>query len=179
KGNKLQLFPVTGGKPPATLADNTAAAVLLVYSPAGHRLVTAPPVKVWDTARGKLERTLSYVSYPSSLDISPDGLTRACPYAADPDVRLRSAKTGEAGPRLRGEGHMSQAVFSPDGSRVAAVSAIGIHLWDVATGKEVKTIKMAVPGLGRGQLLFSPEGRHLVTFNPDGVVCIFRLQAAR
>jgi serine/threonine protein kinase len=178
-GNKLQLFAVTGAALPVTLAENAPAAVFLMYNPVGHRLFTAPPVKVWDTARGKLERTLKYVSYPSSLDVSPDGKTLACTYSADPDVRLRSATTGEAGPRLRGEGHMSQAVFSPDGSRVAAVSAVGIHLWDVATGKEVKTIKMAVPGLGRGQMFFTPEGRHLVTFSPGGDVCIFRLHAAR
>jgi FKBP-type peptidyl-prolyl cis-trans isomerase FkpA len=176
-GNKLELYPVTGAAP-VTLADNTAAAVLLVFSPTGHRLVTAPPAKVWDTARGKLARPLEVVGDPSSLDVSPDGKTLACTYSADPDVALWDVDTGAAGRRLHGEGHMSQAVFSPDATKVAAVSAAGIHVWDVATGKQEKMIKMAVPGLGRGQMLFSPEGRHLITFNPDGVVCVFRLQVA-
>jgi serine/threonine protein kinase len=174
-GEKLQLYSVTGAVPAVTLAE-PCRAELLVFSPAGNRLITASPVKVWDTAAGKEHRTLANLGSPKGLDVSRDGNTLACRYAAVFDVQLHDAETGEPGKILREETEIFQAVFSPDGKKVAVVSRGHIRVWESATAKVEQTINIARAPLGDKRVIFSPEGRHLVTFNSDGTVCIFRLR---
>src|SRR5262249_51142016 len=64
--------------------------------------------------------------------------------------------------------------FSPDGSLPAAAGVYdSIHLWSVATGREVDTLQG--PGGKVLSLAFSPDGRRLITGSEDTTALVWDL----
>lgn len=53
--------------------------------------------------------------------------------------------------------------FSPDGSTLASCGRVPMHLWDVATGRQLLTLHMGDYAFG---LAFTPDGRRLVVSAP-------------
>jgi WD40 repeat protein len=128
----------------------------------------------WDFASCKRLRQVVLGVRPGHVALSPDGKLLAC---GEPnDVRYRAGKTGEVvlldrttGKPVRhlddGRAAAPQAlVFSPDGGKVATVCKDGvIRLWDVGTGKLVRSMNT---GGQRGlyyQLRFVNGGKGLVS----------------
>jgi WD40 repeat protein/serine/threonine protein kinase len=68
----------------------------------------------------------------------------------------------------------NRVAFSADGRRLAAVNREHVKVWDVATGKELLTLRGAPPRPGDGgfnpPLAWSPDGRWLAALNWDGSV---------
>jgi WD40 repeat protein len=131
-------------------------------------------VKVWDLASGKNWLTLQgHLTAVFSVAISPDGKLIAS--GESQQIRLWDIADGRQHIHARRlEGH-DQAVyalaFSPDGGTLASASAEGtINLWEVATGRQVKTLK--VPQERWKVLAYSPDGRTLAAGGLDqGLVC--------
>ena len=70
--------------------------------------------------------------------------------------------------------------FSPDSKTLAATSGWETgqtHLYEVATGKEIRTIN--TPAIRTPALTFSPDGSKLVCGMADTSVLIWDLQAER
>jgi WD40 repeat protein/energy-coupling factor transporter ATP-binding protein EcfA2 len=72
--------------------------------------------------------------------------------------------------RLEGyEDKVSNVVFSPDGKTLASTSNLGnVKLWDLATGKEIKTLNSYISTLNQyssifGSIVFSPDGKTLTS----------------
>ena len=55
-----------------------------------------------------------------------------------------------------GKGKISQIKFSPDGSRIAVLSSIGIWIYDAHSGEVVDLVHM--PSFGVNSIAFSPDG---------------------
>jgi WD40 repeat protein len=76
-------------------------------------------------------------------------------------IRVYDLATGKERLRLGVDGWMEQKAFSPDGSLLAGAGDDGLHLWDVATGKEL--LRRPAPDARMECVAFSPDGRQVAT----------------
>ena len=68
--------------------------------------------------------------------------------------------------------------FSPDGKILAMASALGtVHLWDVATGKLLETLKGHSSAVRA--VVFSPDGRTLASGSTDQTVRLWNVETRR
>jgi WD40 repeat protein len=68
--------------------------------------------------------------------------------------------------------------FFPGGPPGQAGTPTTLNLWDVATGKEVRTITLT-PQHGFANLAFSPDGRTLAAENPDQTVSLWEVAGGK
>jgi len=114
-----------------------------------------------------------------NAEFTADGLYVVTTSTEDPDVRITSADTGKEVAVLRGPAesdipygiHLVTVALSPDGQRIITADRQAIRLWQVATGRELATLRVSddVP-----TATSSPNGRrqthdvHRTAFSPDG-----------
>jgi WD40 repeat protein len=63
--------------------------------------------------------------------------------------------------RFRHTGEVTAIAFAPDSKAVASAGGKGIHLWEVATGRELRQFQGHPAGAGACSLAFSPDGKTL------------------
>jgi WD40 repeat protein len=159
-------------------------------------------VSLWDTSTGKKVKTLS--NFPSGelaeISFSPDSsLIAVYLYDNNGGSNLGPVIGSKAkivfwkrdGTRLKTIeqlGEIFQINFSPDGQK-AAISSLGVppkegfhvilNLWDVATGRKLKTlidepILFSPKGLAAGLgTQFSPDGKIIVAVHSSGIAKFF------
>jgi WD40 repeat protein len=149
------------------------------FSSDGKVLVSANQsgeVVLWDAIRGTSLRVLAMAKEGQepvrSVAISPDSRTVALgvlSWSAQ-DVLLVDVKTGAIRTRLRGHRlGVNALAFSPDGQKLASAGVERcIKIWDLATAKEVETVKDDVGCVK--SIAFSPDGgRMAFTGNGDAI----------
>jgi WD40 repeat protein len=172
----------------------------LAFSPDGAWLVTAAgdpephptmksvhapgPLKVWDTATGRLLRTIDAGPREllRSLAVSPDGkrivTARHDFLGQTADLKVWSVETGAAlvtlEPAFAGkETRVEDVAFSPDGKRVAGVVGDTVVLWEADTGRDIISLKnVKTPGRFQS-VAFSPDGRRLAVACTQGMVFLW------
>jgi WD40 repeat protein len=119
-------------------------------------------VKIWDLSNGLLLRTLyGHSGKVNAVAISPDGQWIASA-AEDFQVRLWEIATGNQAFSLAGHQNSPTAVaFSRDGRTLVSAAIDSVRIWDVATGREVRTIPMKAEDQS-GRVTISPDGRFIV-----------------
>jgi RNA polymerase sigma factor (sigma-70 family) len=186
----IRLHDARTGAEVKKLQGHTVLADPVVFSADGARLFSRghdQTVRAWDVGTGKelFKVDFAHASSGDRLAVSPDGkrLAVSAQDGEQPIVQVRDAATGAEGPQLiLPTGRVSQLVFSPDSTMLAAAGGRGwadvaapgwIVLWDAATGTVRRSL--TVPSGFPLALAFTPDGRVMLTGGMDGVVRVWEL----
>jgi WD40 repeat protein len=160
----------------------------LAFTPDGKRLIGSRSstasfetffgqVMIWNWEDGQLERSIDTGGEEAVL--SPRGdLIVSTPrnfFAGSQVAEVWDWATGQHLRTLAGHtGSVTDAAFSPDGSRLATASRDGtVRLWDPDTGKQQLVLRGHVGEVSA--VAFSPDGSRLVSVGTDGTVRVSAL----
>ena len=131
-------------------------------------------------AQGKMKDWQAVDKSIGALAFTPDGKTLLLGSSTG-EVKLFDVARRQVVHTLKGHKQMVHvAVVSGDG-RVCATAGMDnvVKLWDVATGKELRTWDMRQPYDSQnafvGQLAFTPDGRHLLSANSNTTLYMLEL----
>ncbi len=174
--NSIKLWDVATGRNTATLKDEAPYHWRsLAFSPDGKTLASGGlynKLKLWDV--GTRKRTILLDNNSQSLAplvvFSPDGKTLASGGRCISCITLSDVAAGTETANLEGYGlaGVRAMTFTPNSKILVAIGYRGeIKLWDVATGKNTATLKIAESVLSAA---FSPDGKTLATASHDNIV---------
>lgn len=100
------------------------------------------------------------------------------------EIDTASAAAADTGTRLTGAGEfILTSAFSPDGATVAGASWSGVvPVWDVATGKKIRTISVGMNGTRPARAYyveFSPNGKLVLTAAEGNTVSVWDMASGR
>jgi WD40 repeat protein len=183
----LRRWDAATGKEVAAPAPRGALGIGNLLSPDGKVLagvLGAGEVLLFDVASGKTLHTLKVAEqavFNPVIAFSPDSKTVAVSSMDETKVRLFDVATGLSKRELLLPNRSEEldysvprrVVFSGDG-RFLAVSDLKLHVWEAATGRELRTL--AIPeGAAFRYAAFSPDGRSLAMELSDGEIQLFEL----
>jgi WD40 repeat protein/serine/threonine protein kinase len=167
-----------------TLHGHTSPVTIVAFSPDGERIVTGGgdqnrpfEAKVWDARTGThlfdlkgLPPRLQGVNNPVvRVAFSADG-KRIVTAGGDTTARVYDATTGALQLELKEPaGDVSDAAFSPDGTRIATATVGLLKLWDARTGKALLDWRASATK----RLAFSPDGTRILTGGHDQAVRVW------
>ncbi len=131
----------------------------VAFSPDGQTIATASydGVKLWSSDGGGELGTITNIKDAKSVTFSPDGTKLAV--AVGMTVKLFDVATkSELKTFIGHQSYVDTVAFSSDGQTLASGSD-GIKLWDVASGRELQTLKQN----NVFSVAFSPDGKILAS----------------
>jgi WD40 repeat protein/tRNA A-37 threonylcarbamoyl transferase component Bud32 len=93
----------------------------------------------------------------------------------DGRVFVRDVAAAEPARELRHPGRVSAVAVSPDGRHVASCGGPSLRLWEVSTGREVRTFARA-PGPALRTVALSPDGKRLAGADAAGGVRLWDVE---
>jgi WD40 repeat protein len=200
----IKLWDVASGKLLRTFTGHGGYVYSVVISPDGRTLASGSEdktIKLWDIAKGSVLSTLmGHAKTVASVTFSSDGRTLASA-SWDDTIKLWDVANGRELSTLKGHGNSVNAVaFSPDGRILASGSRDDrdikefslkldhlslpsgyydhtLRLWDVASGRELRTIDEAIGTVN--SVVFSPDGHTLVSSNEDGTIKLWDMTSGK
>jgi len=172
----IRLWNADTGEHLKTFNAQASGIDIVLFSPDGQTLIGVgddATVRFWDVATGELVKTIkTNADDVYSIDLCSDGTALV---TADDTGKINfwditTAKL-KAIPDIKEEG--SYVVFSPDGNTLASAAAGNISLWDVATGKLLKTLKGHIGAIN--SVVFSSDGQTLASGSRDSTVILWDL----
>jgi RNA polymerase sigma factor (sigma-70 family) len=156
----------TGKLLPQITGDHSKHLLALAFSPDSNLLAVAgwdnPPkgsyfFRLWDVATGKPVRQFVVKGGIESLAFTPDGKGLVCGGHYERGPVLWDVETQRAVRRFDSgaERTVLAVALSPDGKLLASADR-EVRLWDVATGKQLRSLPQAAR-----HLAFAPDGRTL------------------
>lgn len=180
----------------------------LAFSPDGRRVAGAcyhGRLEWWLVRSGQRERFVGRYWRAGALAFAPSGATIAASVSwsgVDPDapprnddqyhgpfdaVKIIDARTGRLNKTLavmqpiRDQGDdIAALAYSPDGKLLASGSQQALRLWNIQSGRLIRTLAIDVTGAHEvRRVLFAPDGQTLFSANADGVVTLWDVRTAR
>ncbi len=181
----LKLWNVKTGEELKTFKGHSIGLWDCAFSPDGMRVLSASrdeTLKLWNVETG--EDLMTFRGHSDGLKgcaFSPDG-KKVLSASDDMTLKLWDVKTGNEIRTFKGHsGIVKTCIFSPDGKKIISgssqkfISASGmpftgppdmtLKLWDVKTGKELKTFKGHIDGVRA--CVFSPDGKKILSASYD------------
>jgi WD40 repeat protein/serine/threonine protein kinase len=165
----IRVWDVDSKKERWTLRGHRYFISRMAFSPDSHWLISGSgdgTIKVWDMSKGSLVRTLRGHTLPvTGLALSGDG-HRLFSSGLDGTIRVWDwSKDQDALTLDEPLGIVASLAFHPDGGHLAAGS-YGVSLWDITTGKAVRTYKEPFLNFPALAISFSHDGARLATGTP-------------
>lgn len=164
-----RLYDAKTGQERQTLSGHTGLIGNVLFSPDGKTIATVsglPEDKLWGAYIALLR--------VFSNDKKEEGKAAPPSLSHDKTIRLWDAQTGKLNLTLECAGEIHNALFSPDGSKLIALTeAEGerssetnvAQVWDAQTGKVIRTIKGSK---GINSVALSPDGLVTLSVEQDG-----------
>lgn len=168
------LWDAVTGEKMLTLAGHVGGVNQAIFSPDGTRLATAGEdgtARVWDLASGdQLVVLEGHTDIVSTVAFHPDG-THLITGSWDGTARVWDIEDGEEVRQFSDFTDPVEAVYSPDGSRLALSSGLEVLVWDLAEDRELFALRGNTNTIER--VMFSPDGRWLAAASLDGNASIW------
>ena len=173
----IKLWDVSTGKLLYTLESGYT--ISISFSPDGKYLASAGvyTIRVWEVSTGKLVHKLEGHNAVRSISFSPDGRLLA---SGGSIIEFWDISKGK--PIKKTFNYYTcdiRAVsFSPDGKFLASGSSDEtIKLWEVPTGRLLKTLKGHEDGIS--SVSFSPDGKYLASGSWDNTIKLWEVPTGR
>jgi WD40 repeat protein len=174
---RIRLWDVATGKeirplvitPKERFPGQSDSFTALAFAPDGRTLYAGGidgTIIAWDAVTGKeLRRIGKGLANPGALAVSPDHTTLAANIGSA--IRLLDLRGGQDRlPAVGHDGPVNTAVVTPDGRLVVTAEAYCIHVWDMATGRELRRIE-APDRSWFTELCLLGDGRTVLTAEQD------------
>lgn len=162
----------------AKLGDSITNMALSANSQALATWDVGGTVRLWNPASGRLlhaRKIVSPFAQGNFVAFSPDGHTLAVG-GAGKRIYMLDVASGNIQKTFAGH-WMNSMAFSPDGNSLMAAVGDGVEVWDVRTGKPVKTLEGFGEEIRRVQ--FSLDGNSLDTFTREATLKRWALDTGR
>ncbi len=172
KAASVVLWNIATGEEHLRLEGHRDGVMAVAYAPDGKSLASGSldnTVRLWNVETGKEMHVLKgHDKAVFSVAQSPTGKLVASA-GRDGSIRLWDTKTGKLQHGMDHEGSAYIVVFSPDGKSLASGGGRHIRIWDVETGKEIRS--WLAHAERACSLAFSPNGKVLAsTGGWDGAI---------
>ncbi|WP_293154850.1 WD40 repeat domain-containing protein [Microcoleus sp. bin48.metabat.b7b8b9.023] len=160
-----------------TLHGHSSSVTSVVITPDGQTIVSGSSdstIKLWNLNTGEEIHTLAGHSQGvTSITLSPDGQTLASG-SKDATIKLWNLSNKEEIYTINGHSNIITSVaISPDEKTLASASEdTTIKLWNLSNGKQIRTLKWPVEIYYGLDILFSPDGKILVSSSGDDYVSL-------
>jgi serine/threonine protein kinase/WD40 repeat protein len=166
--NRVEVFSSQTGKLHQIMTGHGAPVVDLAYTADGRLLFTGgwdARLRCWEAVTGS--EAFSLEGYSGGVQISPDETRLALGTGSQHQIwrLIRSDECRLIAGELEDNSLWSSDI-SPGGTLLAAAGAIGVRIWNVATGKQCAFLEAPGPRT----VLFSPDGKRLLASTASGVM---------
>ncbi len=157
----------------------------IAFSPDGKRLATLgrDGLMLWEF--GTREPRLEHPWPAESFAFSPDGTSVAWSDRDSPptnpsyrrEIQICDVATGQK--RIVLKDHAYAMAYSPDGTVLVSGDWDTIRFWDIATGRDLRAIKIRLGGYGLSTMAVSPDGKTLACGGWGGLMQLLDLRTGR
>ena len=192
----LIVWDVKSGKQLHRIRNRTGSFRCVAFSPEGRFIVSGDSqgAQVWNTETGRKIRDLTGPPMPvGSIAFSPDGKTilgargpgEGRDYGKNGEFRIWDAETGRLIRALsQDKPGVNSLAWSPDGKRIATVAAVldektmaahhDVIVWNAKLSRRIFTLRTRGQGIHR--VLFSPDGKRIITAGHDHTLRIWNAE---